>query len=188
MYGKRRIASQKRERRDFSIGVLCRFRSYTTNARVGRRGVEDAAPYNIPLNKHSKNRWISRIMIAAHPLTVPCVRRWVCCEPETRKTRFEKLGGTVFRALWKQYERRQYRVYGKRRIASQNREGFVPYAILISTLLTVCRGRVALLLQVWDTDKSLRRGAFCARLLRFGRSRGFQTDLPLRLQAPGRRR
>ena len=38
------------------------------------------------------------------------------------------LGRTGFRVLWKQYERRQYRVYGKRRIASQNREGFVPYA------------------------------------------------------------
>ena len=167
---------------------MCRFRSYTTNARVDRRGVEDAAPYNIPLNKLRENRWISRIMIAAHPLTVPCVRRWVCCEPETRKTRFEKPGGTGFRALWKQCERRQYRVYGKRRIASQNREGFVPYTILISTLLTVCRGRGELLLQVWDTDRSVRRGAFCVRLWLPVRFRGSRTGLRLRLQAPARRR
>ena len=74
-YGKRRIASQKRERRDFSIGVLCFFRPYTTNARVDRRGVEDAAPYNIPLNKHSKNRWISRIIQRTLTLTVLFVRR-----------------------------------------------------------------------------------------------------------------
>ena len=41
----------------------------------------------------------------------------------------EGFGGTGFRVLWKQYERRQYRVYGKRRIANQNREGFVPYTL-----------------------------------------------------------
>ena len=37
-------------------------------------------------------------MEATQPLTVPCVRRWLGCEPETRKARFPsrlvKQGGT----------------------------------------------------------------------------------------------
>ena len=48
------------------------------------------------------------------------------------------LRGTGFRGLWKQYKRRQYYLYGKRRIPSLGERGFRSYATNTRVDSTIC--------------------------------------------------